>query len=261
MIIPFSNIRRRAPVISDPFADAPDGSGVAADSADFRTSSDATPSLRPTYNFHDISVSGTELGTLAGGDDVTAVYNLLGFAFPYYGVTKSAIRVNTNGMISFAGTGPVLPSNWTPAPSAPPAVNTLPSADDPNDLIAPLMKDYKANHVYVKEVTSPKRLIIQWDCYDFYTNDATRHDIFQCVLHEDGAIYFYYNRIDSDVSGANDHIAHTGVGWDVSPFIYGCQNSDHTAGVFIGGNSPSNDVGLVGQLLAVNMAIRIKPRT
>jgi hypothetical protein len=259
MIIPFSNIRPPAPGGSDPFEDAPDGADLAADSAAFRTSNDATAALRPAFNFHDISAeSGAEIMALLNGDDLTAVYNILAFTFPYYGANKTAVRINTNGVVSFAGVNPALPSLWTPGGGA---SNTLPHDDDPDDAIMPLMKDYQAHHVYAKEVTGPNRLIIQWDVWDIYEDVSTRHDIFQLVLHESGAIYFYYQTIDSDISGNQSTGSGTGVGYDVSPFIYGCQNAAHSAGVFIGGSSPVANAALVGELLSEGMAIRIKPRT
>lgn len=257
MIIPFSNIRPPSP--GGAFTDAPDGVNLAADSASFRVSDDADPTLRPTYNFHDISTqSGAEIAALANGDDATAIYTILAFAFPYYGTNKTTVRINTNGVVSFAGVNPALPALWTPGGGA---SNTLPHDDDPDDAIMPLMKDYQAHKVFAKEVTGPNRLIIQWDLWDIYENVSTRHDIFQLVLHESGAIYFYYDTLDSDISGNQNTTAHTGVGYDVSPFIYGCQNSAHSAGVFIGGSSPVANAALVGKLLTEGMAIRIKPRT
>jgi hypothetical protein len=257
VLIPFSFVRPPTPGGSDPFADAPDGASVAGDSSTWLASDNATPALRPAYNFHDISAeSGAEITALANGDDVTAIHTLVGFAFPYYGASKTSVRINTNGCVSFAGVNPSLPSLWTPGGGA---SNTLPHDDDPDDAIFPLMRDYQAHHVYAKEVTSPNRLIIQWDLWDIYDDDSAKHDIFQLVLHEDGSIYFYYEQIDSDISGAQNTTAHTGVGYTWSPFIYGCQNSTHTLGVFIGGSSAVANDPLVGKLLAEGLAIRIKP--
>jgi hypothetical protein len=260
MIVPFSFVIPPAPDVGGgAFDDAPDGADLAADSAAFRTSNDATAALRPAFNFHDISAeSGAEIMALVNGDDLTAVYNILAFAFPYYGASKTSVRINTNGCVSFAGVNPSLPSLWTPGGGA---SNTLPHDDDPDDAIFPLMKDYQAHHVYAKEVTGPNRLIIQWDVWDIYEDVSTRHDIFQLVLHESGAIYFYYQTIDSDISGAQNTGTSSGVGYDVSPFIYGCQNAAHTLGVFIGGSASVANDPLVGVLLSEGMAIRIKPRT
>lgn len=259
MIFPFSQLKQPSPYGGGGgFADSADGASVAADGSAFLVSDNAEPLLRPTYNFHDISVLGTELGTLAGVDDGLAAVTLATFLFPFYGTSFSTMKVSTNGYIFFGTTpSPAIPSFWTPSGSAPPSVNTLPSDDDPDNLIAPLLKDYRANHVYVKEVASPNRLIVQWDVWDTYATSAQR-DVFQAVLHEDGSIYFYYSILGSDVTGANSLSGHTGAGWTSSPMIIGCQNSTHTVGTFVGGNNPLNDGAPVGKLPLVNMAIRLK---
>jgi hypothetical protein len=262
MIFPFSQLRS-VPPASDPFADAADGASVAADSSSWLASDNATAALRPAYNFHDLSViePASEIAALIGVDDGAATFNLTSFSFPYYSNTPTgphtAVKIASNGYIFF-GSNPAnwVPSNWTPGGGA---VNTLPQANDPNYLIAPLMKDYEVAHVYAKEITTvgQKRLIVQWEVQDIY--GALPTDIFQCVLREDGSIYFYYEHLRSDVSGAQNTTAHTGVGYNVSPFIYGCQNGDHTAGVFIGGSNPVANGALVGKLLTEGLAIRIKP--
>jgi hypothetical protein len=263
MIIPFSQIGSVPPPPADPFADAADGASVAGDSSEWLASDNATAALRPAYNFHDLSTldPSSEILAAVAMDDNKVTFNLTSFSFPYYSNTPTgphtAIQIGSNGYIFF-GANPAnwLPTTWTPASSG--SSNTFPHADGPNYCIAALMKDYGVFHIYAKEITTvgQKRLIVQWDVQDIY--NAAR-DVFQCVLREDGSIYFYYDSLLSDVSGDNNTTAGTGVGYDVSPFRYGCQNGNHTAGVMIGGSNPTQNLGLVGKLLVDGLAIRIKP--
>ncbi len=81
----------------------------------------------PAFEWMDISGLGVNTGCT--GDDAAVRINLP-FEFPYYGETKDAITIGTNGYLSFAADGGLAYSN-----------DPIPHSDAPNDVLCPFWDD------------------------------------------------------------------------------------------------------------------------
>jgi hypothetical protein len=73
----------------------------------------------PTYNWVEISGIGTEI--ILSDDDYEEV---IPFAFDFYGVDKTSVKISSNGYLTFGTDG----TDWTNDP--------IPHSNDPDDFIA-----------------------------------------------------------------------------------------------------------------------------
>ena len=103
--------------------------------------------MTSTRTFVDACASGTEI--VNSDDALSSVHTLTAFtSFDYFGAPVTAFRASTNGWMTFDSsyTG----SSWMP---------TLPSASDPNRVVAPYARDLVAR---VCVLESASQLIVQW---------------------------------------------------------------------------------------------------
>src|SRR5262249_7689325 len=86
----------------------------------------------PVFSWKDLTTSGTGLpiDSLVGDDQISEAIPL-GFSFPFYGQTFDAVRVCTNGFLTFTGT------------NAPYLTKPLPDPPPPPNLVAPFWDDLK----------------------------------------------------------------------------------------------------------------------
>lgn len=132
-----------------------------------------------SYNWEDISTTGTRLETISEADDSSEEVALTQFSFPYFGSNYSSVWVSSNGYVALTGYSSTYNNTQLPNVGAPPA------------MIAPFWKDlnpYSAGDIYVKEESN--RLIIQWQGVAPFSGSGTY--TFQMVMHDDGALDLRY---------------------------------------------------------------------
>jgi hypothetical protein len=157
--------------------DAPDADGMAAGGPDgfgYEFIDSDTPG-GPTFGWVDITGTGTPV-TLT---DDSSILVPLPFAFPFYGVAKTEVRISSNGYLTFGTSGSTFTNTSIP--------NTL----TPNDIIAPFWDDLNpAAGGTVHYLSSPTQFIVQ------YTNirrfATTQPNTFQVIMNADGSMLFQY---------------------------------------------------------------------
>jgi hypothetical protein len=110
-------------------SNAPQTSGGATFTSTFTTTNAPYTLSTPTFNFQDISATGTAL--ILGDDEVTGALPL-GFSFSFFGTDYTDVYVSSNGFIT------VLPGQSSGCCSGQP----LPTAGDPNGVIAAWWEDF-----------------------------------------------------------------------------------------------------------------------
>ncbi len=142
----------------------------------------------PALVWPDIALSGTPIESLDGDDQLSEAIPI-GFDFPFYGGLFDAVRVSTDGWLTFTGTDPS------------PVHQPLPCGGAPGDLIAPFWTDLDfggtARAVYERD----------WDSFTVQFTDVRRYDgsgsyTFQVVLGESGEILFRYLSMEGDLTRA-----------------------------------------------------------
>ncbi|MFA7330462.1 MAG: C25 family cysteine peptidase [Candidatus Delongbacteria bacterium] len=143
----------------------------------------------PVYSWVDISGTGTNTGT--GDDSNTGPYNL-GFTFNYYGTDYTAVRVCTNGWLSFTTTTTAYTNQG------------LPNTAEPNNLLAVFWDDLNVTTAGMLKYyadTANGRFIVQWTAVPRYSNAAAL-ETFQVILYADGRIVYQYQTV-SDVASVS----------------------------------------------------------
>jgi hypothetical protein len=132
----------------------------------------------------DLAMPGTWDLLPLGDDDAIEVS--LPFAFPFYGETKTSVRITSEGYLTFADDDV-------------PSVNAcIPIADPPNDLIAPLWSwyDFEYTGYVLYNDDSPDRFGVfyqeMWHMTPMYGS------WFQVQLHSNGTILFQYEFFEGD---------------------------------------------------------------
>ncbi|MDP8232552.1 MAG: C25 family cysteine peptidase [Candidatus Zophobacter franzmannii] len=163
----------------------------------------------PTYNWVEISTVGTALSL---GDD-NGVSVDLPFNFEFYGSTKSSVDICSNGYLTF-GTDSSDYSN-----------DPIPSATDPDDIIAPMWDDLKpasaggTGTVYHYYDSANNRFIVEYDNVShYYANSG--NETCQVILYPSGDILYQYDSTGSD-----------------SDYTIGIENSNGSDGLQIAYNS------------------------
>ena len=149
------------------------------------------PSPVVTYNYADISSSGSRLGL---PDDGCTFEVSLNFQFRYYGTIVSSIYICSDGFITFG-----VPDSYKADPP-------IPDPASPNNRVVALGIDLNpaalgSGGVYVKSypATTPRRFIIAWDkVYKTYTAEAETFEIIleQNELWKDGRILIQYESLN-----------------------------------------------------------------
>ncbi|MFA6305146.1 MAG: hypothetical protein WC651_00240 [Candidatus Gracilibacteria bacterium] len=130
-----------------------------------------------TYSWNDISSSGTSVGTL-GDSSMYGPYNV-GFTFTYYGNDYTQFYICNNGYITFT------------SGSCTDANSSIPSATDPDNIIAPFWDDlYTAGDI--KYYGDGDSLVVSWLGLNHWSYSGG-YVTFQIILYENGdKITFQY---------------------------------------------------------------------
>lgn len=209
----------------------------AADSADadsfgYKWIDSRSPSPSVTYNWVEITGTGTDAG-IFGDDTYTGPINL-GFVFPFYTNTYSQVYLSTNGFVSFAV------GSWEYANQP------IPQLGPPNNFIAPYWDDLyiessgpNAGHIYYQSIgASPNaQFVVEWSHvkplgYSVYMT-------FEVILNETGEIWFQYQSL-STMTGSSATV--------------GIENSDGTVGVPYSYNTAALTDGLAVMFDVSDMA-------
>ncbi|MGE5574422.1 MAG: PKD domain-containing protein [Bacteroidota bacterium] len=131
----------------------------------------------PTFEWVDITALGTRVSL---GDDGHTVVPLP-WEFPFYGETKTDIRVCSNGYLTFGSTG----GDYSNDP--------IPSTSQPNDLLAVWWDDLyppSGGGVYHYYDTANERFVVEW--YQVPRLSSSSSYTFQALLYPDGTIVYQY---------------------------------------------------------------------
>ena len=193
----------------------------------------------PAYVWNDISATGTVLSSLNGQDDTTSTELVpIGFSFPFYGSSFTALRVATNGWLSFdSSVAGGTPGHWTntilPNNQASVTTSWLPPSS-----IAFLWDDLKfdntspASRAYYRQVDADT-LVLQFSNVRHFS-DATIRLNLQVHLKRNGDILIYYRD-----GSLNDH-----------SYTIGIQNASRTQALQASYNS---------EYVSTNFALRFRP--
>ncbi len=140
----------------------------------------------PAYNWIEISSVGTSPGDQ---DDGNYGPIPLGFTVDFYAWAYDAIRICTNGWLSFASTVTEYDNQG------------IPDSAEPNGLIAPFWDDLNPSSsgtVYYYADAANQRFIVEWDGVVLYgTEDA---QTFQVIINADGTILYQYQTVTDGTS-------------------------------------------------------------
>ncbi|HEX9953248.1 MAG TPA: M36 family metallopeptidase, partial [Rubricoccaceae bacterium] len=141
----------------------------------------------PTYNWIDISATGTAV-TL--GDDATVTVPLP-FAFKYYGVDQTSVRIVSNGWLGFGGTSTAY-SNVA-----------IPTAADPNNALFAFWDDLNpgAGGSVRYQDMGDGRFVVSWIAVPRYS-DAASVETFQIILSRGGAVTYQYKTVTGTLNSA-----------------------------------------------------------
>ena len=135
----------------------------------------------PEYEWVEINFCGIPIGS---GDDSNEGPFEIGFPFYFYGNEYNAIRVCTNGFLSFTSTA----TSYTNQP--------IPSSGDPDAILAPFWTDLNpTNGGQMYYFPWGDKFVVQWDGVPHYSNGGP--ETFQVVLYPDGDIVFNYKIVDT----------------------------------------------------------------
>lgn len=174
----------------------------------------------PTYIWEELYQTGTKVDSIdPWGYEGWSIWSKgikLPFSFNYYGVDYDTVYVGYNGVVTFTKTD---------ERHAFGANGVFPTADEPNNLIAPLW-GFIYTAWYIDEsgvyyTADSEKITIEWYKYvdAFYMGQPIS---FQLILYADGNIKFQYNMEGVDFQSAT---AFSGIG---------LENQDGTDGVTVG---------------------------
>ncbi len=135
----------------------------------------------PVYNWVEINGVGTSPGS---ADDGNYGPFSLGFDFDFYGTTYDAVRICTNGFLSFTSS------------SAPYTNQGIPTSGDPDAVIAPFWDDIDVGSggvIYYYADAANQRFIVEWDGTHHYPSGNP--ETFQVILNADGTILYQYHTV------------------------------------------------------------------
>jgi len=141
----------------------------------------------PAFDWVEINSVGTSPG---GDDDASYGPFNLGFDFNFYGVDYDAVRICTNGFLSFTSTDDAYGNQG------------IPNSAEPNTMIAPFWDDLtppNGGTIYYYADTANNRFIVEWDGVDHY-NPTGNPETFQVILNADGTILCQYQTVSLNTS-------------------------------------------------------------
>ena len=164
-----------------------------------------TASVVP-FAFEDISATGTVLTGLTNQDD--AIATILGFNFPFFGVTNASVSVSSNGLLTFGG------GNTS-------GVNSDLTVLPPQAAIAPFWDNLHTGGGVVGSnvlfqiigTGADRHMTVQWNKVRFQTGGTAGDTItFQAQLYADGRIRFnYLDLVSVGAAGNNGASATVGI--------------------------------------------------
>lgn len=182
----------------------------------------------PTFNWQDISTTGTPLGLT--GDDATTAPIALGFNVSLYGTFFDSIRVCTNGWISFTSAA----TSYSNQP--------LPNSGAPENLLAPFWDDLSPKSVNRSYFQSfGNRAIVQWEQIERYS--GTGAYTFQAIIEASGAVTFQYKTMGGALDSAT----------------VGMQNASKTVGLQVAFNQAYIHDSLALRLSATPQWLTVAP--
>ena len=183
---------------------------------------DSDDPVGPTFNWIDLTSTGTPIANLTADDQNSGPINL-GFAFPFYGNDFTTVRVCTNGWLSFTSTSASF-SN-----AALPGAGPL----SPNNLIAPFWDDLHFRGVArARYLADGTKFVVQYTGVDKVSPSGASLT-FEVVLYPNGTIVFQYLSMNGVLNSAT----------------LGIQNANRNVGLTV-----AHNVNYVHN----NMAIRIQ---
>ena len=149
---------------------------------------DSNDPAGPTYAWVDIAATGTAV-TLT--DDSTTPAIPLPFAFPYYGVDKTSVRIVSNGWLNFGASS----TSYTNEP--------IPSAAEPNNALYAFWDDLNpATGGQIKyQNMGDGRFVVSWLAVPRF-NDAASVETFQIILSQSGAVTYQYRTVTGTLTSA-----------------------------------------------------------
>ncbi len=149
----------------------------------------------PTYNWIDITSTGTQVTGLA--DDNSVAFVQMGMDFRFYWSDYDKIKIGSNGWLSF--------DNVSNIASCFPVI---PTVGGPNNLICPMMADLNFDngspgkvYTYHDQTPGNEKFIISYEDVTFWTqaNPIFGSNTFQVILSKaDSSITFQYATMDPD---------------------------------------------------------------
>ncbi len=155
---------------------------------------DSDDSAGPVLNWIDISGVGT---TVTLGDDDSTAAIPIGFDFPFYENSYSALNIGSNGIITF-GKGSTVRTN-----------TALPNVSVPNNLLALWWDDLDprkgGNIFYYSDILNNRFIVSFVGIKNYYSTTGTGSLTFQAILYSNGKIQLQYGAMDPgvDVDGLN----------------------------------------------------------
>ena len=151
-----------------------------------------------TYNWTEISTTGTLLADISETDNAAQEVVLNNFTVPFYGTHYDRVYVASNGLLTFG------------SPSTDSGNDIIPYEYEPNNFIALFWDDLDTNdaiaddggEVYFQEFAD--RLIVQYEAVmrDSDSDPTTESNTFQVVLHASGLIEVFYKQMGGDLRSA-----------------------------------------------------------
>ncbi len=150
----------------------------------------------PTYQWNDISVTGTEVtgwtptSTFDPLDEGVAGPIPIGFNFKFYGEPQTGVYVSSNGFLSFEN---ITEDTYTN--------DAIPTPGMPDNIISPFWDDLDGSGqgtVYYQQTAN--QLIIQYTNWQRYPSTGSL--TYQIVLQSNNQIYFYYNNMAATLNSA-----------------------------------------------------------
>jgi len=143
----------------------------------------------PEFEWIDISGVGNYL---AMSDDDNQGPFSIGFNFPFYGNMFNAIRICSNGWLSFTSTTTIYTNV------------SIPNSAEPNNLVAPWWDDMNASAggaVYYYYDEDNAQFIVSYEGVPYWSGGGS--STFQVILYPDGKMKFQYDVMDPGTHGLN----------------------------------------------------------
>ena len=181
--VPYHELEKGAP---DIYTGEPPVTGFGGPDAYGYRWIDSDEPAGPVYSWVDIASIGTPV---ASGDDINYGPFPLGFSFQYYGQVFNAVRLCTNGWLSFTSTA----NGWTNL--------TIPNTAEPNNLLSAFWDDLNteiSGTIYYYADAANQRFIAQWEAVPHWSGGSP--ETFQIIVDSDGSIVCQYKTVSNATS-------------------------------------------------------------